>query len=89
MSRSQKRRTIPHSTSSTYARRTKTFFSAVYKTFMLPLSSVHLLVEREILLYNHNMKGVNRMGSYDNDDMLLMLDDDLFFLDDEGEESDV
>lgn len=87
MSKSQRQRTIPRSTSSTYARRTKTFFSASYKTFPLLLSSVRLLVERGILLYNQYTRGVNRMGSYDNDELLLLLDDDLFPCEEEPEES--
>ena len=35
-------------------------------------------------LYNFTMKGVKNMEGYDNDSLLLMLDDDLFPVDDDS-----
>ena len=47
-------------------------------------TSVHLLVNGGFFLYNFTMKGVKNMEGYDNDSLLLMLDDDLFPVDEES-----
>ena len=49
------------------------------------LSSDHLLVIGGFFLYNYTMKGVKNMEGYDNDSLLLLLDDDLFPVGEEQE----
>ena len=39
---------------------------------------VYLIVNDGIFLYNYSKKEVKNMEGYDNDMLLLMLDDDLF-----------
>ena len=52
------------------------------------LPAVHFLVDGGLFLYNGGRKGGGQMDSYDND-LILMLDDDLFPIIEESEENDV